>query len=152
VSRADLALRPAGYGDCEQLRAWRNDPDTVAASNGREVEPSEHAAWLEAKLADPGCRLWIVERAGTPIGQVRAERLDGGDVELHIGLGPDARGQGTGTQAIHEAVSKLPSEWGATGVVARVRPDNQASLRAFAKAGFVDQMAGPELLVLRRER
>lgn len=143
-------LRPAREGDRERLRTWRNDPGTVAASNGRTVEPAEHAAWFEAKLADADSRLWIIEYEGSPVGQVRMDRRPRGEAELHIALAADAQGKGIGPAAIEAALRELPASWQTAAVVARVQYGNRASLAAFAKAGFVESSADQRAVTLRR--
>ncbi|HEV7804262.1 MAG TPA: GNAT family N-acetyltransferase [Solirubrobacteraceae bacterium] len=133
----DLRLRHATTLDRDLLRAWRNDPATVAASFQQAPVPAaDHAAWLERRLADPGCRLWIVEHDGLPAGQVRAERAADGDAEIHIALAPSRRGRGLASATLRLAVQQARRELAVGSVVARVKADNAASLRAFAGAGF----------------
>ena len=123
-----MRLRPATMEDAERLFDWRNDPVTRAASVHRDpVAWDDHLAWLEAALADPSRRILIAEDR-VPQGTVR---LDGGQrTEVSITLAPAARGHGLATPILRLATD------GRGPFVARIRPDNAASRRAFEAAGF----------------
>ncbi len=148
---ARVTLRPATALDRDRLRAWRNDPATVAASLSNDaVGGVDHAAWLARKLADPACRLWIAEHDGLPAGQVRAERSACADTaELHIAVAPSWRGRGLAAQMLRLAAARARDELGATALLARVKPGNAASLRAFERAGFEPHDRGPDAITLR---
>jgi RimJ/RimL family protein N-acetyltransferase len=132
-----LELRPASAADAGELLRWRNDPATRAASfNAAEVSPEEHAAWLDGRLGDPRCRLLVAQLDGVAIGQVRLDQLDGARAEIHIGLAPEARGQGHAARLLVAASREYAPALAADCVIANVQPDNAASLHAFLQAGF----------------
>ena len=150
-SRRRPTLRPATRHDEGHLLAWRNDPDTRAASfTEDEVTPEAHARWLTSKLTDRDCALLIVEDEGRPIGQVRLERVDDRVAEIHIGLAPEARGTGLGRAALSLACEDAPNLLGVSEVRALVRRENEASLRAFRAAGFAEVATSREAVELRR--
>lgn len=123
-----MRLRKATMDDARRLFDWHNDPATRAASVNRDpVAWEDHLAWLEASLANPLREILIAED-GVPLGTVRLDK----DVrtELSITLAPAARGHGLAAPLI-----ALASQ-GIGPVVARIRPDNAASRKAFLKAGF----------------
>jgi len=133
----DLSLHPASEADAERLRAWRNDPETRAASRStEEVGAEEHATWLAGVLDDPDRRLLICELDGEPVGQVRFDRLGENLYEISIALAPAARGQGLSSSLIALAVEKLRESTPGAKVEAHVREDNCRSLAAFRRAGF----------------
>lgn len=135
--RDDPRLRRATAADAELLLEWRNDPDTRAASFQQEpIGLEEHRAWLCRRLADHDCALLVIELDGTPSGSVRLEREASETVEIHIALGPAARGHGLGQWALREASEQAERLLGARLVRARVKSRNEASLRAFRAAGF----------------
>lgn len=143
-----VTLRAATAADADLLLAWRNDPATRAASfTTGEVDPAGHRAWLAARLADPACSVWIAEQDGTPIGQVRLDG-DADEAEISVGLAPEARGRGLGAAVI----AKACAAGAAATVLARVRPGNEASLRAFRQAGFSDAGATEDAVELRWAR
>lgn len=145
-----MHLRPATIADADLLLGWRSDPATRAASfSSDEIPRDRHMRWLEGKLADERCALLIVEAEGEPVGQVRLDRVPAaGSAEIHIALAPAARGRSIGRLALCAAVSRAAA-LGVTRVEARVKNDNEPSLRAFQAAGFrvVAQEAGVVLLV-----
>ena len=134
---AGLELRRARSDDSERLLKWRNDPETREVSGNRDtVAAEEHAAWLEAVLADPDSHLLIAEADGTPVAQVRIERRRGYRYELSVSIDPERRGQGLGAPLIAGACEWAWGATNATGIEAWVRSENGRSLRAFEKAGF----------------
>jgi predicted dehydrogenase/RimJ/RimL family protein N-acetyltransferase len=134
---APLTLRAAGLEDSERLLAWRNDPATRRWSrDSRPVTRRQHARWLPATLGDVTTRLWIAESEGAPVGQVRVGPRSGGVAELHITLAPTARGRGLGSSLLVQVTASALADPGTERLCAYVNPDNVASLRAFARAGF----------------
>jgi predicted dehydrogenase/RimJ/RimL family protein N-acetyltransferase len=132
-----MRLRAAGPHDAERLLAWRNDPDTRrGARTSHEIATDEHAAWLARSLEDRSARLWIAECEGHPVAHVRANVLDNGAAELHIVVAPQARGRGLGQAALVLAGAQILADPEISLLRAHVKPDNRASLRAFARAGF----------------
>ncbi len=133
----ELRLRPAVEADAQLLRAWRNDPETQAASRNTDVVgPEEHGAWLERVLADPDRRLLIVEFDDEPVGQIRFDRTRGYSYEVSLSLDPAWRGRGLGTRALRGGCDWLWMHTHAVGIKAEVRKRNEASKAVFLSAGF----------------
>lgn len=146
-----ITLRAAAERDSDRLLEWRNDAATRASSfSERRIRPEEHAAWLARTLRDDGTRLLIVEEGARPVGQLRLHRLDAHVAEIHIGLAPDARGRGIGTEALKLAPERAFALLGVREVVARVKRDNVASLNAFRAAGFTDARRNQDVIELVR--
>jgi RimJ/RimL family protein N-acetyltransferase len=146
-----LTLRPATAADADALLDWRNDAQTRAMAISQEpVAPPDHRGWLRARLEDADSLLTIVEQDGVPVGTVRLDRRAPAEAELSITIAPGARGRGLARPAIELGVEHAGREWGVARVTARIRPENAASLRAFAAAGFAVEVAGGELLELAR--
>lgn len=145
-------LIPATAADAARLLAWRNDPVVRAASfDDRPIERADHVAWLERRLADPTVRLLIIEAEGAPVGQVRLDAdAAGRTAEVSIGLAAEARGRGLAVPVLQDACAIAASELGADLVIARVKPGNAASLRAFAQAGFVETGRDTDQVVMER--
>lgn len=141
-----IALRPAGPADARLLWECRNDPAARAASLSSAIIPWEqHERWYAARLHDAAARLHVVTGpAGEPLGYVRFS-LAGDTAEISIGLAAAARGLGAGRRAIAAGCAALFAEPPATRparILARVKPGNEASLRAFRAAGFTDAGSG----------
>lgn len=146
-----VVLRPAGADDAVAVWSWRQDADTRAASfSGGDIALDDHLAWFADGLVDDRRRLYIVEAAGVPAGVVRFDGHGDGRWEISINLAPGARGAGLGAPAIDAGVARLAGDETVSEVTARVRPTNEASLRAFRRAGFVVMSAGDDAVELTR--
>jgi predicted dehydrogenase/RimJ/RimL family protein N-acetyltransferase len=133
-----LRLREARTDDGDRLRAWRNDPATRLWSRTQhEIGAEEHRAWLLRALASASTRLWIAESDGDAVGQVRMTADGDGTMEVHLGLAAEARGRGLAAPMLREAAGRVLAEPGVERLVANVKPDNEPSLKAFLRAGFV---------------
>jgi len=137
ISARSLDLRPAGSADCDPLLAWRNHPDTRRYFHDPgEVSLDEHRAWFAQTCADPDRRLWIGESKGAPVGVIRFDRADTSAL-VSIYLVPGHSGRGLGTALIVAGCRAARGEWpGLRAIDAEALPANEASTRAFAKAGF----------------
>lgn len=137
-----LTHRPARPADSQLYLDWANDPDTRQQSfTSNPISPETHTAWFTRKLADPDAMLLVFENeAGKAVGQVRIERTPVADMpdEIIIGVSVDAkhRGQGLASQLIERGCGACREQWGAVTIHAYIKPDNQASVRAFERAGF----------------
>jgi UDP-2,4-diacetamido-2,4,6-trideoxy-beta-L-altropyranose hydrolase len=133
-----LALRPAELDDARLLWDWVNDPDVRGRAFSTDVIPWEtHSRWLADRVADPLSHIWIASAPnGDAVGQVRFETR-GGSTEVAISVAGRARGKGWGGALIDAGVRRLFVETDVESVLARVKPDNIASLRAFDSAAFI---------------
>jgi spore coat polysaccharide biosynthesis protein SpsF len=143
----ELRLRPAETADAGRLLGWRNDADSVRQSaSGRAVDSIEHARWYARVVDDPAHRIYVGEIDGVAVGMVRADVCAGvGTVSLAVA--PEARGLGHAAAFLTELAAELDADCQVTELVAHVRPDNAASRRAFAGAGYETDGAGPDGLV-----
>jgi UDP-2,4-diacetamido-2,4,6-trideoxy-beta-L-altropyranose hydrolase len=133
-----LRFRRVKSEDCRIIWEWANDPITRAASFSSEpIAWETHVEWFYRKLDDRFCVFLIAEAVdGTPVGQVRYDR-DKNKWIISVSVAPEFRGLGYGTAII--ALSLDEFQYRHFAVHAYIKPDNLASIRAFEKAGFVDQ-------------
>ena len=130
-----IKLHEATMNDAARLYAWRMDPSTAEFSfHGPPTTFKGHCEWLEKKLAQrPQVRIWIAvdtERTAT-VGTVRLERHNDTE-EISLIVDPRQRGRGYAYFLIQQGAAQRSVE----RVVARVKPHNYASLRAFWSLGF----------------
>jgi GNAT superfamily N-acetyltransferase len=131
-----VTLRAANGDDSERLLGWRNDPETRAMSLTNEVIGlDQHAAWLDRSLLSEARRLTIAEAAGAPVGTVRLDRHSHGEWEVSLTVAPEARGQGYAPDLLR-AAEALARGVGAVRLVAVIKAENEASVRAFKRAGY----------------
>ncbi|MFN3648003.1 MAG: GNAT family N-acetyltransferase [Armatimonadota bacterium] len=135
---AELHLRGATADDAELLWQWTNDPAVRASSFSSAPIPwEEHVRWLDGVLANPDRVLWIAEGdLREPVGQVRFDRV-GDHVVISVSLASTCRGRGYGPALIGAACSKYRLSVAPVEVVAYIKDENAASVRAFERAGFV---------------
>lgn len=133
-----LALRRADEGDCRLVFDWANDGLTRAMSfSGDPIPWERHRRWFAARLGDERSLLLMVTQGGTePIGVVRFERTGSNEAVVSITLAPARRGRGLCAPALRLACERARERWPGLLVHAYVRPENTASLRAFARIGF----------------
>ncbi|MEQ9500370.1 MAG: GNAT family N-acetyltransferase [Deltaproteobacteria bacterium] len=125
-----VTLRPATEDDAKRLFDWTNDPTARGVSfNADPIPWDTHVAWLEKKLADRACRLFIAEVDGAPVGQVRLDAADD-RATISVSIAKAHRGRGLGVAAIRAATAH------AEVIDAFILADNAASVRAFERAGF----------------
>jgi spore coat polysaccharide biosynthesis predicted glycosyltransferase SpsG/RimJ/RimL family protein N-acetyltransferase len=139
TGRPALTARPATADDAGLLHGWRNDPTTRESSRSQNPVPlADHVRWLQGVLADPDRLLLVVERTGRPVATVRFDRVGPDLGEISVTLAPEARGRGVAGGVIAVAERLWRDRVGpGPAVLACVRPENVASARLFAAAGYV---------------
>ena len=133
-----IDIRRAREEDCRPLWEWANDPVVRAtAFNPAPIPWESHLRWFDAKLHDPASAIFVgLDPEGVPFGQVRFDWNDQGVAEIDVNVAQRRRHCGQGGALIRRAVQELLATSAVRSVHARVKPQNQASLRAFEKAGF----------------
>lgn len=136
---ATIVLRPALPTDSRLIWSWRNAPDVRAVAFDSDPIPwPRHEEWFARKLADPDCLLLIAEDEDGPAGQVRFDlRKGASEAEISVSLTATRRGRGLGSALIESGVRAAASRYPTLHRVhAYIRPGNEASVRAFIRAGF----------------
>ena len=106
------------------IRQWFRNPQPPAWL--------EHSAWFDSMIVDPRVNLWLIEAAGYILGQVRTDARDDGLLEVSVLVVPEAQGMGVATAAL-----RAVSEEQRSRLIADIHPDNDASIAAFLRAGFI---------------
>jgi len=133
-----MHLRKARSDDLAFLWDLRNQPSVRANFFNDDVVAWEaHSKWFKEKIVDKNCLLLIAEHDGARVGQVRFDVKAGeSSAEVSMAVSEARRGQGYGTAMLKSACPQAFAELGVTKLVAHIKPDNNASLAAFGKAGF----------------
>jgi UDP-2,4-diacetamido-2,4,6-trideoxy-beta-L-altropyranose hydrolase len=151
-----VRLRRATEADCTLLWHWVNDPAVrTAAFHADPIPWSDHLQWFESRVHSDRSVIFIAEAAdGTPVGQVRFDVNPGESAEVDISVAREWRGRGLAAQILRLACDGYQAQ-AADTLVARIRPGNVASLRAFERAEFqqtgTDRVADCEALRLERQ-
>lgn len=135
-----LTLRRASPHDAELLWNWRNDSLVREHSFSSDPIPwRNHLEWLESRLHDHSCYIFIgLDEEHHPVGQVRVEIGMVGAAEAHISVDRCMRGRGYGSAMLIAVCQELQRLQVANTIHASIKPTNNASLRMFQKAGFVE--------------
>jgi len=146
-----VVLVPAGREHSAFFLSCRNDSDAVLHSRSRRmIGREEHARWFGAKIDDPGVRLRVAVVRAENVGTVRVD-VRGGIGEVGIAVAPTFRGQGLGTALLEALLEDVATDPQVVGLTAAVHTGNTASMRAFARVGFVANGADGEFRLLRHD-
>ncbi|MBF0127019.1 MAG: UDP-2,4-diacetamido-2,4,6-trideoxy-beta-L-altropyranose hydrolase [Magnetococcales bacterium] len=133
---APIGLRPATLEDAHLVWTWQQEPRTRQfARNPRPPALEEHRQWMRARLADPGSVFNLIMHGDRPAGVLRFDRLpDETDetYEVSILVAPDRYRLGLAGGALRMGRFLLP--WARH--LAWIRPENDASLTLFQRAGY----------------
>ena len=126
-------LCAATWGDAENLLAIANDSlvREVSFVNDKITWP-DHKVWLEARLADPECRIWLADEGRATIRLA----LQGGTAMVSLAMLPESRGHGLGARLLAEVQDWCRKTSFTRVLDAWVRDGNESSLRLFGRAGF----------------
>jgi len=133
-----VSLRPAEADDARLLFDWLNQPESLAGKldTVAPVAWDTHRAWFEARLSSCDCGIWIAEKNGQAIGQVRAERRDDGRLHVDIYVAAEARRRGAGAEILDQLAATCATRWPGEPLIARVLIGNTASLALFEGGGY----------------
>ena len=148
---AKIRLRAATADDSRLLFDWVNRPDSLENKlhTRTPIAWEDHEAWMARRLEDPDTAIWIAERGGEPVGQIR---LEGGrqGLAVDIYVTRSARKRGVAQAMLAQACALAQERWPNRAAVAKVRFANEASLRLFAAAGFRECARQADHVVLMR--
>ncbi len=140
-------LAVAGEADISQVFEWQQMPEIRRYARNPQVPDRDgHYSWMRARLRDPFCYFYMVQKADVPAGVVRLDRLRPGEYEVSIYLAPGLHGQGLGLLALN-LLGELHQE---LTIHATVLPGNAASLSLFAAADY-QRVSATEFVLPRRK-
>jgi RimJ/RimL family protein N-acetyltransferase len=144
---ARVRLRDVTLEDADLLDAWNADPASAGEFNdfGLTPNPTDREALARGPLRNERNGQLIVERVadGQPIGVVGFHAVGYGPNpesrawNIGIGLLPEARGQGYGSEAQALFAAYLFETTEVNRIEAQTDVDNVAEQRSLEKAGFV---------------
>ena len=134
-----LRLRRVGAEDCQLLWEWANDPEVRAVSfSSAPIRWQDHLQWFHAKLQDAYCLFCIaIDSEDVPVGQVRYDLKDAHAL-ISLSLDRQQRSKGYGSALLRLSAHALFATTTHTTIYAYVKPENQASVRAFERAGYAN--------------
>ena len=144
-----LSYRAATLADVPLLTAWHADPEVSRYWDGETFTEDEVRHRLEREAVDA----WIVEEDGEPVGYLQSWWDD--DLPRRGGLDgflvPSARGRGIMPAVARMLAGRLLDEgWEYVTVDPYVW--NAAAIRAWTKAGFVEESRDERVVLMRFRR
>ena len=135
-----LQLRDAEENDADLLWRWVSEPAVRTASFSSDpISWEEHREWFTRKLRDHNCFIFIaMDHQKEPVGQARFDLLNPDEAEIDVSISSANRGAGLGSLMIDIGFEKLMSITSVRTVHAFIKPENTASIMAFARANFED--------------
>lgn len=132
-----VRARKARSEDSESIFHWRNDAQTRAMSHTTDpISWVDHSHWFAASLQSDNRLLVMCEENEAPVAVVRFD-ISSDRALISINLAPSMRGKGLAAPCLTSAIAFLASEVSGVAVIdAEIKPENEASKRAFEAAGF----------------
>jgi len=143
LTDADLVLAPMEERHVSQEYVeWLNNPIVVAQTEQAGLRHTIESVrtYVASTLQSPDAAMWRILVAGTHVGNIRLSSIH--PIHRRAGLGliigaAEARGKGVGSRAIGLATAHAFRVLNLNKVFAGMFAANEASRRAFEKAGFV---------------
>ena len=135
-----MRYRVAVAADAQLYFNWANDPDTRRQSfNSAPISLEVHEVWFARKVVDPNALLLVFEtEERQAVGQVRFEEQVNGEVIIGVSVDKAFRGHGLASQIIQQGCEVYKHLRNNVPISAYIKPNNEASIRAFERAGFVE--------------
>lgn len=134
-----LYLRLATKADMDKIYNWANEKEVRKNSfNSKPIPYEDHIRWYNNLLDDTETNIQLILMSfNSPIGQCRL-KVDGSEAEIGYSIDKLCRGKHFGSSML-----SLLSEWvkenrnDISTIVARVKPDNISSIKAFENVGYI---------------
>jgi len=139
----DVAIRYVNQSDGDLIYKWQTDPKTrLYSDNPALPEYEEHILWLENKLNDHTCFIFMMEHANEPAGVVRLDYNDESNDScfyvVSIYIAPEFYRKGIGSIALNY-ISRI---FDSVDLHAKIHDKNIASQQLFLSAGYIQQQKG----------
>jgi RimJ/RimL family protein N-acetyltransferase len=133
-----ILFRVLQDSDVQLYFDWANDPSVRQNSyHSKTISLQEHTDWFNRKVKDPNClMLLFFDHLEHPIGQVRIQSDEDQRAVIGISNDPLYRGKGYASIMIQKATDVFLKENPTTTILAYIKTQNQASVKAFESAGF----------------
>jgi deoxyribonuclease IV len=137
---AEIAIRRAHLDDMHDVFALSNDDDVRKNSiSSQKISWQDHVAWFQAKIKRDDNYFFVVRNnVQNFIGQVRFDQIEiSRCFTISISISKEFRNKGLGSQIIFLSSQQLLKRTQVDAIYALIRPENEASVKAFSKAGYV---------------
>ena len=134
-----IILRRAKEEDCAVIYQLRNHPAVRKGCFCSEpIEFADHRGWFKDSLKRDNRIILLAYHEGEVVGVLRFDLLghirDVAEVSIYIA--PQLHGQGWGSKVLQEGESWLLQNTEIRTIIARVKEQNEASVKLFTGSGF----------------
>ena len=152
MSNNKIKMRLATISDSESLFDWRSDRLSRSMSFDDTIPTfEEHRAWFENSLSNVNRTMYVGELGTDKIGVCRFDLNKSESLaEVSINMNPKSRGRGLGKRFLTEGV-ECYLENNKYDLLAKVKPENIASLKIFEAAGFEPIASNEDEIFLRKD-
>lgn len=141
-----IELRIADISDAKLLFRWANEEQVRKNSIQQEkIVWKNHLVWLQRALDSPFCEIFILEKGGSALGQIRIEYLKR-YWEIDYSIDKSFRGKGYGKIIVKKLLERFPDR----SFKAKVKESNLISSKIFESLSF-RKVKGGVLLEFIRE-
>lgn len=144
-----IDIREADKRDCEDVFAWRSDSvSRTMFFNSNLPSYEEHFQWFNSSLNNMDRKLYIGQIGSTKAGFCRFDHDTKGDVvEVSINMNPKCRGRGYGKRLLASSIQAFQKFYKGE-FLAKIKPENFASLKIFKSAGFHEISSEEDMITL----
>lgn len=134
-----LTYRNASETDKDLFYNWSSDPQVRQNSyNKTVIEYADHISWFDKRIDNPDFSWYVFENdKQEAVGLVRIERSEPGEATVGILVDARYRGKGYSVEMLKTASEEFVGRNRNMKLKAFIFKSNEASLRAFLKAGYV---------------
>ena len=146
-----IKLRSADFTNCKEIYDWLSDRLSRSMSFDDTIPTfKEHKAWFENSLSNVNRTMYVGELGAYKIGVCRFD-LNKTELlaEVSINMNPKSRGRGLGKRFLTDGV-ECYLENNKYDLLAKVKPENIASLKIFKAAGFEPISSNADVMTLKR--
>lgn len=132
----EIVLRTAKETDTLLYFNWANDAEV--RNNAMSTAPiplNNHIAWFTSRLKNKQTALYVFERKGKPIGQVRLDKSNN-EATIDYSIDKNYRGKGFGEIILKQALLKYRKDNPKLSIFAFVKKNNTASNHVFLNLNF----------------
>ena len=119
------------------LYEWANDPAVRNNSFNSAIIPYEnHVKWFHHIMDDEKVIQFVLMDSTVPVGQIRLT-IDNDLAEIGYSIAADYRGKGYGHRILQLVAQEVNNRFPqVTKLIAKVKPENIASLKLFENEGY----------------
>lgn len=140
-------LRKVTEQDMKLLFEWANEENVRANSfSTAAIEYEEHKKWFKKLLQDESSQQYIYIFDEEETGQIRIT-ISGGKAEVSYSIRADKRNKGHGKKILKLLEEEMQKNFpDVKKIIARVKPENVASQKAFLASGYMEVSRSFELV------